>query len=129
MTHIFITFCFAVILVSCQKIEGVGGTSTITGKVIMQEIDNQGNVFQEYGAMKEDVFIIYGSDSTYSDNMNTHYDGSFRFQYLYQGQYTLYTYSECQLCFGQLEPILVTVEIAGNRNSVEAPVIYIKKYL
>ena len=39
----------------------------------------------------ENVFIIYGDeDVVYDDSFDTSWDGSFRFEYLRKGDYTLY---------------------------------------
>lgn len=131
MNKIF-AFTLSILLVvitisSCTKTEGEGGTSTITGTIIMQQIDNQG-VITEYDAFKQDVYIIYGNDSIYSDDMKTNYDGSYRFRYLYQGSYTIYAYTECELCPGQRDTVMATVEITDNRKTFAAPAIYIQDF-
>jgi hypothetical protein len=113
---------------TCEKPEGIGGTSTITGKVILKEYGNQGTVINEYGAPDYDVYIIYGDNTIYDDDVKTHFDGSFQFPYLYKGSYTLYAYTECELCIPQDQPAMVTVEITENRSHVEAPVIYVEDW-
>jgi len=43
---------------------------------------------------QEDVYIIYGNDTIYSDRFRTNFDGSYRFKYLRPGTYTVFTYSK-----------------------------------
>jgi hypothetical protein len=83
-----------VVLTSCEKKEGVGGTSTIAGKIWVKDYTEDFSILKaEYWAEEEDVYIIYGSDSIYSDKTKTNYDGSYWFQYLNEGEYTIYVYS------------------------------------
>jgi len=82
-------------LTSCSKEEGEGGTSVITGKVYVQLYDDSGTyIINEYYAPEEDVYIIYGNDEIYSDRFRTNYDGAYWFQYLREGNYTVFAYSE-----------------------------------
>lgn len=84
-----------VLMTSCSKEEGEGGTSIITGKVYVQLYDDSGTfIIGEYYAPEEDVYIIYGSDEIYSDRFRTNYDGAYWFKYLREGNYTVFAYSE-----------------------------------
>ncbi len=81
-------------LFSCKKDEGPGGTSNIIGKVWVQDYSNNFTVLtSEYWAEEENVYIIYGNDTIYSDRTKTTYNGSYWFQYLHEGTYTIYAYS------------------------------------
>jgi hypothetical protein len=83
-----------ILMASCEKEEGIGGTSTITGKVKVREYnDNFTHVIGEYYAGDQDVYIIYGNDSVYSDKFTTSYDGTYRFEYLREGNYKVFAYS------------------------------------
>lgn len=83
-----------VLLTACEKEEGVGGTSTITGKVKVREYNgNFTYLIGEYYAGDQDVYLIYGNDSVYSDKFTTSYDGSYRFEYLREGTYKVFAYS------------------------------------
>lgn len=85
---------FIVGLTSCEKKEGPGGTSSIIGKVWEKDYTADFSILKaEYWAEEEDVYIIYGNDSIYSDKTKTNYDGSYWFQYLNEGDYTIYVYS------------------------------------
>jgi len=94
---ILLTFFLTVLismLFSCKKDEGPGGTSNIIGKVWVQDYSNNFTVLtSEYWAEEENVYIIYGNDTIYSDRTKTTYNGSYWFQYLHEGTYTIYAYS------------------------------------
>ena len=93
------------LLFACQKEAGEGGTSSIIGKVITYEIShfdvpgaNQSvDTLGYYYQTDEEVYIIYGNeDNLYDDSYETSFDGSFRFENLRKGKYTLFMYSDCE---------------------------------
>lgn len=94
--YFLIIILFIIGLSSCLKEEGEGGTSTILGKVFVKNYNAEliGEPRWEGYAPDEDVYIIYGTDSIYSDRFRTNYDGSFRFKYLRPGNYTIFVYSK-----------------------------------
>jgi len=107
------------VLSGCSKPEGEGGTSTIQGKVYTYDYNGSGILQGEFYAADEDVFIIYGDDDNYyDDSYNTSFDGSFRFQYLRPGIYTVFVYSDCISCPSGTEAISQTVEITGNNQDI-----------
>ena len=110
----------AVLLFSgCTKTEGEGGTSIIYGKVYAFNYNGSGILQDEYYLADEDVFIIYGDgDNYHDDSYKTSFDGSFRFQYLRPGTYTVFVYSDCIACPSGTEEISQTVEIRGNNEDV-----------
>ena len=75
--------------------EGIGGIATITGKVYVLDY-NSGftQLNSEYYAPAEDVYIVYGDEEVYADKMETHHDGTFRFDFLRKGTYTIFVYSQ-----------------------------------
>ena len=80
---------------SCEKIPGEGGTSKIKGKVYVKDYNAEFTYLEsEYYAHEEDVYIIYGDNEIYDDKFETHYDGSFQFEYLNIGKYTIFLYSK-----------------------------------
>jgi hypothetical protein len=83
---------------SCKKYEGEGGKSTINGKIMIDEkLYVNGNYSEtvSYVGADEDVFIVYGTgDVNPDDKIECSYDGSFKFDYLQPGTYTIYAYSE-----------------------------------
>lgn len=125
---VFLTALFALFL-SCNKTEGPGGTSSITGKVIVNDYNGAGTtLLATYPGQDENVYIIYGNDNTtYNDKVSTSYDGTYRFDNLTKGTYKLYSYSKCNTCDSGVEEVVVTVEITDKKQVVTAPDIVIKK--
>ena len=90
-----IIILLTLVATSCRKGEGKGGKATITGKVYVDYYNQSGSsVDNSYYARDEDVFIVYGNNTFYDDKIATHYDGSYQFDYLMPGNYTVYTYSK-----------------------------------
>lgn len=105
--------------IACTKEPGQGGTSSINGKVLVYNINSFGDTIgTPFYGMDEDVFIIYGDkDDTYDDKFATSFDGSYRFDYLTPGTYTLFAYSRCDTCDDEMMPIKKTVEITANKST------------
>ena len=116
----YVLFLFlAVAAVGCTQPEGEGGTSTIYGKVYAMNYNNSGVLIGEYYLADEDVFIIYGDgDNYYDDSYKTSFDGSYRFQYLMPGFYTVFVYSDCVSCPSGTEELTQTIEITNNNQDV-----------
>ena len=110
------------LFVACEKGAGEGGTSTITGSVIVQEWDKDFIAKRsEHPARAEDVYIIYGDDDFYGDNVETHYDGTYQFVYLREGKYTIYVYSKDPQNPSDKKIVSTTIEISGRKQTVEVP--------
>ena len=99
---------------SCTIEEGEGGTSSIAGKIFVRDLDSDGFLQDEFFGPEWPVYIVYGDDEIYSDRMDTHYDGSFRFSSLFPGNYTIFAYSKCFTCPGEFE--VVKVEVSLDRG-------------
>ena len=93
-----ILFICAIVIgfTSCEKGPGEGGTSVIEGKVLKYTIegigvDQDSIVFPDAG---EDVYIIYSNNEgdIYDDKFETNWDGTYRFEYLRKGDYTVFVY-------------------------------------
>jgi len=79
----------------CDKSEGEGGNSSISGNVTIQQWNNTFTVMSyEAEAADYDVFIVYGDELGYSDKTETDYNGDFKFSFLREGDYTVYVYSK-----------------------------------
>ena len=116
----------------CKKYEGVGGRSKITGKLTINEKLYINGVLSQtvsYPAATEDVYIIYGTqDSIFDDKIECNYDGSFSFDYLFPGTYTVFAYNEIFQTGNSVtnndddyytkEPVKFTVEV-GKNNTVD----------
>ncbi|HOE05605.1 MAG TPA: hypothetical protein PLZ52_10330 [Bacteroidales bacterium] len=82
-------------VLSCEKPEGEGGYTTVKGNVWVRDYNSTFTVLAgEYAGADEDVYIIYGDESGYSDKTSTDYLGRFSFRYLRPGNYTVYVYSK-----------------------------------
>jgi hypothetical protein len=85
-------------LSACKKIEGQGGRSSVSGKIAIEEKLYVNGTYQEtvnLDGAKEDVYIVYGdADLIYDDKMECNYDGTFKFDYLEPGTYTIFAYSK-----------------------------------
>lgn len=116
--------------ISCEKAEGPGGTSTLAGKVWVKNYDsNFEAVNTEYWAEDEDVFLMYGNDTIYSDKTSTNFDGSYWFQYLNEGTYTVFVYSDDSSRVDRSPsgriPIKETITISKKGSDVIVPTITI----
>ncbi|MNK08357.1 hypothetical protein D3C87_262900 [compost metagenome] len=98
MKKLFFGIAFLSTLTACNKIEGEGGRASITGNVIVHEtlyINGQEVDTVTYNGAKEDLYIIYGTGSKmYNDKIEASYDGSFKFEFLQPGTYTIFGYNE-----------------------------------
>lgn len=124
------SLCSAMLIVlmfaaaSCSKEEGEGGTSSVTGKVYVLDYNDSYTLLESsYYGMDRDVFIVYGDDVVYGDKTSTHFDGTFRFENLRKGKYTVYSYSEdtTSLVAGGEYPVLLDFEITENAQELVLP--------
>lgn len=111
-------------LTACTKEEGEGGTSSVTGKVLVLDYnDTFTALLGTYYGMDREVFIVYGDHIVYDDKTTTFYDGTYRFENLRQGQYSVYAYSEDST--GQVAPnefpVIQTFEITYNKQNIIVP--------
>lgn len=83
------------VLSSCEKEEGFGGNSDITGKVVKKIYNNDYSLLlEEEPAKDEDVFLSFGSGSVINEKTETSFTGEFTFEYLFEGEYTVFYYSK-----------------------------------
>jgi len=132
-TKSLIKYSFAFILLltlgSCAK--EVVAESSITGIVHAQVRDGFGTVIAEYDIPKEDVYIIFGDENTfYDDDIETSYDGSFRFDNLEIGTYQVFVYEKCLVsegCADGRRAVITTVDVTENNQVVDLGTINIYK--
>lgn len=127
-----LTFILAILLLTgCKKTAGEGGKASITGKIWIEEWDNNFLVKKyEYDAYDEDVFIVYGDNISYNDKTSTNFNGQFEFKYLRKGKYKVYVFSDKKQSSSSQnnkEAIIKEVEITGNKQSVDIGTITILK--
>jgi len=112
------------LLLSCTKEAGPGGSSTIKGKIYAKYYDKTFTVLNGEGyAPEKDVYIVYGDGSSYDDHVRTHYDGTFEFKYLEKGNYTIYVYSkDSSLTIpAGIYPVIQKIEITKNHSTYQIP--------
>jgi hypothetical protein len=86
---------FALFIFSgCQKTEGTGGRASIKGTLYaLNCYDTATTVVADDAMAAERIYLVYGDNEVYDDNMQTSADGSFEFNYLNEGTYTIFAYS------------------------------------
>ena len=116
----------ALLIASCEKQAGEGGTSSIQGSVyklstyfnvLTQQIDTISYQLDS----KKDVYIIYSDDENdfYDDNVETNWNGQYRFDNLRKGDYTLFVYADSTnlLNISYDYPIFKHVKIDANNST------------
>lgn len=110
-------------LFSCSKEAGLGGNSTIYGKITAFDYNAEFTDLKGiYPAADEDVFIIFGDDRSYTERIRSNYEGVYEFKYLRPGDYTVYVYSKdstLTLTSG-IYPVFSKVTIGEDKQTVEA---------
>lgn len=122
---LLITLVAAILLLpSCNKGPGEGGTGTVQGLVkLVHHPDNDYTLTPDtMAAAKTDVFIIYGDEAYFGDDAETNAEGLYQFEYLRPGEYTVFAYST--LPSGEKVAVSETVEL--QRGAVaKVPTLYI----
>jgi hypothetical protein len=117
------------ILASCEKEPGEGGSSSIQGYVHVTDYNsNFLIILDEYDGYDEDVYLVYGDDMSFTERTRTGPDGKFEFKYLREGDYTVYVYSDTLATYkGGKIALEKTVNIPGRKQAVDAGTFEIKK--
>ena len=126
----YLFFILMLFFAGCTKTEGLGGKAKIIGKLTGKfYTDDQLSQFNGLGVLaNENVYIVYGTEDTYfDDDIKTSYDGSFEFNYLRPGTYTIYAYENCFPCAALETNKQVTVEITSKDQILDIGTIELKK--
>ncbi|MDR0698532.1 MAG: hypothetical protein LBG28_04855 [Tannerella sp.] len=106
---------------SCNREEGLGGSSSLTGYVykIVHSDDDYTFASDTFPAEKKDVYLIFGDDADdyFGDDVETDKNGLYRFDYLRKGRYVVYAYSE--YADGRREAVSQTVTVGNGLNNAE----------
>lgn len=96
---------------SCINEEGEGGTAVVDGFIWqVNHPDGEYNFTTDtFPAAEARVYIQYGSEEPYSDDMRAGTDGYFKFKYLNKGTYTVFAYNEYPN--GRLEAVKESVTV------------------
>ena len=109
------------LMCSCKKPEGRGGKNSITGTVYYNMTDHNGKVVSKEKAVDVDVFITYGDNTFYDDDLETDQDGNYVFRYMNKGDYTIHAYEDCNTCDSETGRVEVKVNLGGKNDYVAAP--------
>lgn len=116
----------------CAKTEGEGGAATIKGRVMIQDYTLSNNPNGDpYPGYDTKVYIIYGNGTTYHDDFDCSYDGTYEFRNLRKGIYKIFVYSDIvpEPSDPPKEEVkIVQVEITDKKGVISVPDIAIKKY-
>ena len=132
---IYILF-FLLLVCSCEKEAGEGGTSSIVGSVY--KISTYYNVLTQQNDTVyyqldsgEDIYIIYSDNENdfYDDNIETNWNGQYRFDYLRKGDYTVFIYADStdNLNVSYDYPIFHHITIEENNATYNLPDFVIEK--
>ncbi|MBL7923197.1 MAG: hypothetical protein JNL88_03265 [Bacteroidia bacterium] len=114
------------VFTACEKEAGEGGNSLIKGKVMVRRYTVFPSIYTDKPAMDQDVYIIYGDHgNAIDDRTRASFDGSYKFQFLKQGKYKVFVYTEDTALsnFGNDKAIILETEITKNNAEVELPTI------
>ena len=131
--HVLLTIiAVSLIFVSCEKEPGEGGMGTICGTVYIEDYNYDFTIHRgTYPAQDYDVFIIYGNDEYFSDKLKTSYNGYFEFEYLREGDYTIFAYSkDKELDYNvtsELIPVMREVSITSRKQTVTVDTLFVVK--
>lgn len=128
MRKIILLFCLVLFITSCKKEAGEGGNSSIKGRIWVKDYNATFTTLNaEYAGADEDVYIIYGNNTSYGDKIKASPDGSFEFKYLRKGDYTIYVYSKDKTLTSPSGKVTMTVNatISKKKEVVDAGTITI----
>ncbi len=127
---LYIAIILVIGISSCSKPAGEGGTSRIKGKIYIRDYNSTFTILQDqFYAMEERVYIIYGDNDFYDDDIRTSYDGTYVFDNLRKGTYSVFAYSDDSTFTapGGMYPVIQTVEITEEYQTIEVPTIILLK--
>jgi hypothetical protein len=86
---------FSISFLSCTQEEGFGGGSLIKGKLITKYYNEDFTVFQgEEPAVDEEISLLLGNDNAIAKDVETSFNGEFKFEYLWPGNYKIFYASD-----------------------------------
>ena len=122
--NVLLTIVTVALLSACNKGPGEGGTGTVQGfvKLVHHPDDDYTLTPDTMAAAKTDVFIIYGNEAFFGDDVETNAEGMYQFEYLRPGEYTVFAYST--LPSGEKVAVSETVTLARGAVA-KVPTLYI----
>ena len=106
---------------ACKKEPGEGGKAQIQGVVLRQDVNAAGAAIGDpYPYQEARVYIIYGDGEYSDDDTRTGPDGGYAFRWLRKGDYTVYTFGECD-CPGKSTVITTRVTVDDRNGETTVP--------
>ncbi len=116
MNKIFF-FLLILIFLSCKKEEGYGGLAEISGKVFAKDYNSSGIIVREGYLGGQKVYIAKHGETVPFDDVDTGYDGAYRFNFLEKGHYDLWVFGDCDYCPGWDQVyFLKSIEITSEKQ-------------
>jgi hypothetical protein len=116
---IFVLLFLTLISLSCTHEEGEGGLASIEGKIFGKDFNSRGILVSEGYLAGVKVYISKHNEKAYFENIDSAYDGSFKFKFLHEGTYDLWILGDCDFCNGwQQTIVLKTININSRRQKV-----------
>ena len=124
ISFLLVLVAMALLMSACNKGPGEGGTGTVRGyvKLVHHPDDDDTLTPDTMVAAKTDVFIIYGDEQFFGNDVETGADGLYQFEYLLPGNYTVFAYST--LPSGEKVAVSETVELMRGAVA-QVPTLYI----
>lgn len=104
--------------IACSKDEGYGGLATISGKVYAKDYNSSGTLVSEGYLGDVKVYISKHNDTSFYDDVNTVFDGSFKFDFLQEGTYDVWVFGDCDSCPWDQIYVLKTIKISSRKANV-----------
>lgn len=130
--HIIWILSILLLSVACTKEEGKGGLASISGVVMVQPInENLEKVGDPYPCSDEKIYISYGANQTVDDDVDASPNGTFIFDYLVPGSYTIFAYSDDTVNYKSPIPLTIKkqVELSNKKDKATLDTIVIYKHV
>jgi hypothetical protein len=112
---LFLTLLFF----SCTHEEGEGGLASIEGKIYGKDFNSRGILVGEGYLAGAKVYISKHNEKAYFENIDSAYDGTFKFKFLYEGTYDIWVLGDCDFCSEwQQTSVLKTINVTSKRQKV-----------
>lgn len=117
-SYCLLGFTLLVSLSACKKDPGPGGLASINGRLYAYDYNSFGALVDSGYLAGERVFISYSENSNADNDVRTSADGSFKFEWLQKGGYTIWAISNCDTCPLKQTTVKQAVEITKRRESI-----------
>lgn len=121
MKYVLFFSMVACFLSACKKEPGFGGDASIAGQVIIRDYNSTfTELIGEYPAEDVYVYLSFGGDEGFDKRIKTDYKGEFKFDFLYEGEYSVYVYSDDSTLtdLNNMVAVVSTVKIEERKQEV-----------